>query len=161
MTRAYGKPQMGEDAERVSETAALARQHPRARIIYSGGSGLFDGEVIPETEAFRVFLEAHGVEITNVAFEDKARNTHENALYSKALAQPQPGQSWVLVTSAFHMPRAYGTFRKAGWDVIPYPVSYRTSPHLSRNDLRPSYLNVELAIHEWVGIAFYKLTGRM
>ena len=159
LTAAYKKPQLGEDAERVTEMIALARQYPRAKVIFSGGFGLLRGEVMPEAEVLRAFLEGQGVTTSTLILEDKSRNTHENAIYSKERAQPREAESWVLITSAFHMPRAYGAFRKAGWQVIPYPVSYRVKPQFGWEE--SGYHYAELAIHEWVGLVAYWLSGRM
>ena len=61
-----------------------------------------------------------------VTAEEQSRNTVENAVFSKLLAMPQAGERWRLVTSAFHMPRAMGTFRQAGFPVEAYPVDWRT-----------------------------------
>ena len=159
LSAAYGHPQLGEDAERVTEMIALARQHPQARIIYSGGAGSLIGEATPQTGALRAFLSRLGVNPSTVLVDDRSRNTHENALFGKALAQPKPGETWVLITSAFHLPRAYGTFRKAGWHVTPYPVSYRVQPTFAWAERGHHY--AELAMREWVGIVAYKLTGRL
>ena len=59
--------------------------------------------------------------------ERRSRNTQENAEFSKALVAPKEGERWLLVTSAFHMPRSVGLFRKAGFAVEPYPVDWRVS----------------------------------
>ena len=63
-----------------------------------------------------------GVPPERMLFETAARNTHENAVLAHALAKPRPGETWLLVTSASHMPRSVGVFRRAGWDVVPWPV---------------------------------------
>ena len=90
-------------------------------------------------------------------------NTLENAILSKDLARPQPGERWLLVTSAYHMPRAIGIFRKAGFDVEPYPVDWRTSG--SGDALRPfptvgdGLRRTDTAVREWVGLLVYWLMG--
>jgi uncharacterized SAM-binding protein YcdF (DUF218 family) len=98
-----------------------------------------------------------------VIAEDRSRNTVENAEFSKALAKPQPGERWLLVTSAYHMPRAIGIFREAGFDVEPYPVDWRTSG--SGDALRPfptvgdGLRRTDTAVREWVGLLVYWLMG--
>ena len=159
LTRIYAKPQMGEDAERLTELIALARLYPEAKVIYSGGSAALLAGEVPETEAMRLFLEEQGFPLGRVTFEAESRDTYENAVYSKRLARPAPGETWVLITSAFHMPRAYGVFRKIGWSVVPYPVSYRTRPAFSIDER--GYTLFSLAVHEWAGLALYALTGRL
>jgi DUF218 domain len=62
-----------------------------------------------------------------IIVERKSRNTTENAAFTKQLVMPKPGERWLLVTSAMHMPRAVGVFRKAGFAVDAYPVGYQTA----------------------------------
>src|SRR3990172_7355044 len=98
-----------------------------------------------------------------ILFEADSRNTYENAEFSKRVAQPAGGESWILVTSAFHMPRAVGSFRKAGWTVIPYPVDYMTSGSQTLAptfDLGGGLSGAATVLHEWLGLTFYYLTGR-
>jgi uncharacterized SAM-binding protein YcdF (DUF218 family) len=96
--------------------------------------------------------------------ESASKNTWENAVYTKALVQPRPGQRWLLVTSASHMPRAIAVYRKAGFPVEPWPVDYRTA---DKRDLyrlfdAPSegLKRLEMAVHEWFGLIAYRLMGR-
>jgi DUF218 domain len=96
--------------------------------------------------------------------EDRSRDTDENARQSKAIAQPRPGERWLLVTSAYHMPRAVGAFRRAGFAVEAYPVDWRTrgqqdfiQPFSSVSD---GLKRLDTAAHEWVGLLVYWLTDR-
>ena len=75
----------------------------------------------PEAEAAERFLAAMGVPSGRTTFEARSRNTSENAMLTRDLVSPKPGERWLLVTSAFHMPRAMGAFRHAGFDVIAWP----------------------------------------
>jgi uncharacterized SAM-binding protein YcdF (DUF218 family) len=98
-----------------------------------------------------------------VIFEDRSRNTYENAVLSKALAGPAEGERWLLVTSAAHMPRSVGVFRQAGWPVIAYPVDFRTSDEigfLQMPDAAQRWAELDQAIKSWVGLVAYWLTGR-
>jgi|EndMetStandDraft_8_1072994.scaffolds.fasta_scaffold369406_2 uncharacterized SAM-binding protein YcdF (DUF218 family) len=154
---------LNESAERLTVAAELALRYPNARILFSGGSGaLIFGEG-PEAEfAARVF-ESFGIPRGRLLLEDRSRNTLENAILSKDLARPQPGERWLLVTSAYHMPRAIGIFREAGFDVEPYPVDWRTSG--KADALRPfptvgdGLRRTDTAVREWIGLLVYWLMG--
>ncbi len=118
-----------------------------------------------DTEAVRarILFDSLGVDPARVVYEDRARNTYENALYSAGLADVDKRQSWLLLTSAFHMPRAMGVFTRGGWNVTPWPVDYRTTAHDSWFDFSlhggPNLWS--LALHEWLGIAAYRMAGWM
>jgi uncharacterized SAM-binding protein YcdF (DUF218 family) len=154
---------LNEAAERLTVVAELARRYPNARILLSGGSG----ELIPGASeapfALRL-IESFGIARDRILLEDRSRNTIENAVYSKQLARPIPGERWLLVTSAYHLPRAIGVFRKVGFAVEPYPVDWRTRG--ARDLLRPfgsvgdGLRRVDTAVREWVGLAVYWITGR-
>lgn len=160
LTQIYGSAQLNAEAERVTEFIALAREHPGAKLVFTGGSSVLIGEGITEAEVLRRFLARLGVDASRVVFEDKARNTYENAVYTRELVRPQPRENWVLVTSASHMPRAHGAFSKVGWgDIIPYPVGYRARTNFLGG--AREYETLAYAVHEWLGLAVYRLTGRM
>jgi uncharacterized SAM-binding protein YcdF (DUF218 family) len=155
---------LNEAAERLTAVADLARRYPEARIIFSGGAAALLFDARPEAEfALRLF-ESFGIAPGRVIAEDKSRNTVENALFSKALAQPKLGERWLLVTSAFHMPRSVGVFRRAGFPIEPHPVDWRTRG--TSDALRPfptlgeGLRRTDIAVREWVGLAVYWLTGR-
>src|SRR5262249_50634996 len=117
---------LNEAAERMTVVAELARRYPAARILFSGGSAaliFYEGN---EAEFAGQLLESFGIAHERIVLEDRSRNTVENAIFSKALANPKPGERWLVVTSAYHMPRAVGVFRKAGFAVEAYPVDWRT-----------------------------------
>ena len=107
---------------RLTEAVALARRFPLAQIVFTGGSSNLFGKSIPEAEAAERFLAAMGVPSGRTTFEARSRNTSENAMLTRDLVSPKPGERWLLVTSAFHMPRAMGAFRHAGFDVIAWPA---------------------------------------
>src|SRR5499433_2899671 len=116
---------LNEAAERMTAAVELARRYPNARIIFSGGEGtlLYGGN---ESEAALRLFEGLGITQGRVVTEDKSRNTVENALFTREIAKPKPGERWLLVTSAYHLPRAVGVFRKVGFTVEAYPVDWRT-----------------------------------
>jgi uncharacterized SAM-binding protein YcdF (DUF218 family) len=164
MSLVRGSIAIGGEVERFTEAAILARRYPSARVVFTGGNPSLLRDYPPEAVYAVQLLELLGVPASRVTLEDKSRNTAENATLTKALAQPKPGDRWVLVTSAMHMPRSVGVFRKAGFSVEPYPVDWHTLPdadwlRLSRN-LLGGLGRLDAAAHEWVGLIAYWLTGR-
>jgi uncharacterized SAM-binding protein YcdF (DUF218 family) len=142
----------------------VLRRYPNARILFSGGSGALIDDADAEASFAVLLLESFGIARNRITLEDRSRNTVENAVFSKAIVQPKSGERWLLVTSAYHMPRAIGVFRKAGFPVEPYPVDLRRPP--AEGGLRPfativnGLWRTDTAVHEWVGLAVYWLTGR-
>jgi uncharacterized SAM-binding protein YcdF (DUF218 family) len=164
LSAARGTPDLNESAERITATAALARQYPQARIIYSGGNArlvLKGGvEAVYAVELF----ESLGIRRGRVEAERQSRNTIENAVFSKTLADPKPGERWLLVTSAYHMPRAVGVFRHVGFAVEAYPVDWRTRGPIDlvmpMESVTAGLRRTDTAVHEWVGLFAYWATGR-
>ena len=108
-----------------------------------------------EGSVAQAFFAAQGLDEQRLLLEQHSRNTAENAALSLALAQPQPGQVWLLVTSAFHMPRAMHEFHEAGWQgLVPYPVDYRSGPFVDGIgwDLPENLRVLNTALHERVGL---------
>lgn len=157
------EPQLNEAAERLAAMVTLARQYPDARLVYSGGSGnLVYNEAMEADYALDLMVRL-GVPRDRVQIERRSRNTAENASLTKALVQPKPGERWLLVTSAAHMPRAVGIFRAAGFPVEAFPVDWRTrgAGDLVRPFDRVSrgLPRVDTAAREWVGLVAYWLVG--
>jgi uncharacterized SAM-binding protein YcdF (DUF218 family) len=154
---------LNEAAERMTAAVELARRYPNARIIFSGGEGnlAYGGN---ESEAALKLFERLGVAPGRIATEDKSRNTVENAVFSKQIAMPKAGERWLLVTSAYHMPRAIGVFRKVGFAVEAYPVDWRTRG--PEDTLRPfatmgeGIRRTDTSVREWVGLVIYWMTGK-
>jgi uncharacterized SAM-binding protein YcdF (DUF218 family) len=159
-----GSPDINEAAERLTVIPSLARQFPTARIIYSGGDGRLIRHSGAEAKYAGELLESFGIAKNRITLEGLSRNTAENALDSKALATPKPGETWLLVTSAYHMPRAVGAFRKAGFAVEAYPVDYRTSGGegllVPFDEASSGLRRTDVATREWIGLLVYWLTGR-
>jgi uncharacterized SAM-binding protein YcdF (DUF218 family) len=153
-----------DTAERFISLLELARRYPGARVVFSGGQGWVGDSDLSEANVIRGFLRSHGLDGPRLIFEDRARNTYENALFAKPLAAPEPGERWLLVTSAFHMPRAVGAFRQVGWPVIPYPVDHRTGGELSlpgAPDAARRWRELDEAVRSWLGLIAYWLSGRI
>ncbi|RMF10922.1 MAG: YdcF family protein [Alphaproteobacteria bacterium] len=156
-----GRAQLNEHAERMIAFADLARRYPRARLVFTGGSGLLEEQTDRESDFVPEILRAMGVDPARVMLEREARNTRENAARAKAMLAPAPGEIWILITSAAHMPRAVGVFRALGWPVLPYPVDYVTTPSGGGPgfELTRSLRAVSLGVHEWLGLFAYRLAG--
>ena len=162
----WGQIQLNDGAERYTATLELAQRFPEARLLFTDGSGalrdLAGAEVSEGAMAERFFL-GLGVAPERLLIEDRSRNTAENARLSLALANPDPNEAWVLVTSAFHMPRAMQSFDAAGWaGVTPWPVDYRTAAFTDRIgwNLTRNLGVLSIAIRELVGQLAYRPSGR-
>jgi uncharacterized SAM-binding protein YcdF (DUF218 family) len=163
-TMRLGQADLNEAGERVLIAVELSRIYPQARILLSGGTGRLVSEAYSEAEATAEVLVALGVPRERLIIEGRSRNTHENAVFSREMAQPAPGERWLLVTSAWHMPRSVGVFRQAGFEVTAYPVDFRTVA--SRNLVVPfvavseGLRRIDVATREWIGLIAYYATGR-
>src|SRR6266851_157017 len=164
ISAARGTPDLNESAERLTAAAALARKYPDAKIIYSGGDArlVIHGGI--EAEFAATLLESLGIPRSRVIMEGKSRNTVENAAFSKALADRKPGERWLLVTSAYHMPRSIGVFRRAGFAVEAYPVDWRTRGAIDLvlpfESVTAGLRRTDTAAREWTGLLVYWLTGK-
>jgi uncharacterized SAM-binding protein YcdF (DUF218 family) len=164
VSAARGIVALNEAAERITAAAELARRYPNARIIYTGGSNAVLADRIAEAPFAVQELEALGVAHDRITAEEQSRNTIENAVFSRLIAQPKPGQHWLLITSAYHMPRSIAVFRAAGFPVEAYPVDWRTRG--LRDAARPfaslseGLQRTDVAMHEWAGLLGYRLTGK-
>jgi uncharacterized SAM-binding protein YcdF (DUF218 family) len=169
ISRARGETVFDEGAARLTEAVILARRYPLAKVIYTGGdASLLDpgfSQAPGEAAEGRKLLIALGVEPERVIAEDRSRNTFENAEFTAATVRPKPGETWLLVTSAYHMPRSMGLFRKAGFAVVAFPVDYRTFGDESDwrliHDIPRNFRLFDLAAHEWLGLAGYWATGKI
>src|SRR5262249_10547383 len=151
-----GEIVVGDTADRIIAAVELARRYPSARVVFVGKS---------EADFVIQFFEKLGVPRDRVIVEQKSRNTAENATFAKQLVVPKPGERWLLVTSAMHMPRAVGVFRKEGFAVEAYPVDYRTAGTKDQWTLSSALMGgigiMDHAVHEWTGLFIYWITGRI
>ncbi len=163
LSAARGQPVLGDPAERLTAGAALAHRYPNARVVFSGGNGQLDPDAPPESQAAAALLASLGIAPDRIVLEGTSRNTFENALNTRTLLGAGASGNWILVTSASHMPRAVGTFRKVGFPVLPYPVDFHTAPNrttLVRLAPSANMVQSSLALHEWLGLLAYWLTDR-
>ncbi len=165
LSAAHGIPVVTTAPDRLIAAAALAHRYPNARIIYTGGSSNLLSNDAREADFAAAIFESLGIPRTRVLMERRSRNTYENALFSKGIAAPKAGERWLLVTSAFHMPRAMGLFRKAGFAVEAYPVDWMVH---GSGDLfalasiaGDGLARTDIGAREWMGLVAYRLTGRI
>jgi uncharacterized SAM-binding protein YcdF (DUF218 family) len=152
------------DAARMTTGFELARRYPNAQLVFTGGSGSFPREGLAEAISVRDLWLSLGVPAGQMVFEEKSRNTWENALFTRDLVKPKPGETWLLVTSAWHMARSVGIFRRIGFPVVPYPVAYRTFGDGRDFQVSASAIDrlsmLDLGVREWIGLVAYWLTGK-
>lgn len=152
---------LNEQAERMTEAVALMRQYPHLRLLFAGGSGSVLSGGLSEAQRAKIYFDAMGVDASRVSYESRSRNTYENAVFGATVDGIDNKKPWLLLTSAFHMPRAMGVFTRAGWNATPWPVDYRTTAHDSWFDfsLHSGPRLWELALHEWLGFHAYRMVG--
>ena len=155
---------LNEAGERISEAVALARKLPHARILFSGGTAALVPGVATEAVAVREMLTDMGVAPERITIEDRSRDTWENATFTKAMIEPKAGERWLLVTSAWHMPRSIGVFGAAGFNVEAWPVDYRTVGWRDGLSFFQSPADglrrLDLVTKEYAGMIVYWLKGR-
>ena len=163
LTAARGTPATG--GARIVVAAELAYRYPKARLVYVGGNASLRAVNLSEAAAAEGIFKNLGIREDRVQLEPNSRNTEENVRFSVQLVDPKPGERWLLVTSAFHVPRAMGLFRKAGMTLDPYPVDWRTRGWSDVYKLQTDWIAgldlTDTAAHEWLGLIAYRLTGKI
>lgn len=161
--------ELGDAGNRAATLIRLGRHYPAAILVYSGGSGTLLGSPMHEADQARAFFQQQGFDPKDILFEEASRNTWENALNTVKLVRPSPNQTWLLVTSASHMPRAVGVFRKLGWPVVPFPVDFKVPKAIERGGIvgldwrfnaSARLSELDRAVKEWIGLLAYWLSGK-
>ncbi len=157
---AHAQVPLGESAERMTVPVGMLRQHPNLALVFSGGDGRLLTTGVPEADLAKVFYQEQGVDLSRVTLEGGSRTTRENARQVAALLGPRCQEPWLLVTSAWHMPRAMAEFEAVGCRVTAYPVDFRTgaATPLTEYSMAQSLLRWQTALHEWLGLAVYGWT---
>lgn len=157
--------ELNRSGDRFVEALRLARLYPAAKILISGGAGSMYPNGDTEAAAGARFFADFGIDASRIVKEDGSRNTEENAQLTRETLNPQPGETWLLVTSAYHMPRSVGLFRKAGFPVTPWPTDYFTAGNEVfgfRFDQPAETFSVATrAMREWVGLLAYSTLGKI
>ncbi len=162
-SKLWNQTEVNGAVDREMAFMKLARRYPSATLVYTGGSSNLLAQENKAADVARHLFDELGFNTEGIIFERESRNTWENARYSFQTVQPELSRPWILITSAFHMPRAIGVFCKTGWPVIPYPVDHYSSPEWS---FKPGFTLAgnagifDMVMHEWLGLIAYRLTSK-
>lgn len=158
--QAHGQVPLGEAAERMTVPVALLRQYPGLELVFSGGEGRLLVTGVTESQLAQAFYQQQGLDMAKVRLENGSRTTRENAQQVAKMLGERCQQPWLLVTSAWHMPRSMAEFEAMGCQVTPYPVDFRTGGETSLTEYSLAYSLVrwQVALHEWLGLLVYGLT---
>lgn len=159
---AHGQVPLGDAAERMTVPVGWMRQHPTLALVFSGGEGRLLKTGVAESVLAQAFYREQGVDMSRVRLEGGSRNTRENAQSMAALLGDRCKAPWLLVTSAWHMPRAMAEFEAVGCRVTAYPVDFATgrSTSLTEYSLAYSLVRWQVALHEWLGLLVYGATRK-
>jgi uncharacterized SAM-binding protein YcdF (DUF218 family) len=158
---AHGQPAYNDNVERILMAFDLLRTGRARSVLLSGGSGRMDGSGPVEADVLAAQLEAWGIDRARIVEERQSRNTLENAVESAKVVRERGWKTLLLVTSAFHMPRAAGCFAATGLSVDTLPVDFRTSrrppegwfPRVGALDTSTG------ALREFAGRLVYRISG--
>lgn len=162
LSNIYHWPVLNDGVERVLDGVMLAGHYPDSTLLFSGGSGRLTHRERTEAQDMKIFMESYPEVAARTKYEDQSRNTLQNAVLSMKLVQPPSDEKWILVTSAYHMPRAAYMFEAAGWkNLILWPTDYRTK---GRMDFMPHKLDIlgnlyqsHLALREIIGQCVFRI----
>ncbi len=162
-SQAWGKVQTNNFADRIHSFIALKYKYPNAKAIFTGGIASVNSTYPTEAFFAQKLFNDMGLEDEQILYESKARNSYENIIYAKRLALPKQGENWIVVSSAFHLPRTVGIFCQQNWPIIPYPADFHSNPDsmfMPELNLSDNLNLLNYAIHEWIGLIAYHLTGK-
>jgi len=163
MFKEFKQISVNESSERLIESVYIIKQFKNSKVIFSGGSGIINRPDLGHSQVAKSFYKKMGVQDNRIIYEDNSRNTYENILFSKKIANPKKNENWILITSASHMKRAILIGSKHNWNFVPYAVDFKTtkkyklSPNLS---LLSNLNSFQQGSHEWLGLISYFLMNR-
>ena len=157
-----GQSALNDAAERMTEVLPMLRRQPGLRVLFTGGEGELFGSDLSEARRAEQFFTSQGIPPQQLLYESASRTTFENALLSKTVHGVNPARPWLLMTSAWHMPRAMASFSKTGWNVTACPVDFRAGLHTpwTQYSMDQGAKKWKLVLHEWLGLLAYRLSGR-
>ena len=159
----YDQISLNGSAERLVESVPIIKKFDKAKVIFSGGSGIINRPDLGHSQVAKSFYKKIGIEIDQIIFEDQSRNTYENIIYSKKIANPKINENWLLITSASHMKRALLIADKHNWKLIPYAVDFKNIKNfkfIPNLKLLKNLNTFQQGSHEWLGLISYYLMGR-
>lgn len=159
----WGNIQTNDFADRIHQFITLMRRYPNAKAVFTGGNANPIHHRPSEAHYAKQLFSLMGVDHGQILYETQARNTFENALFSKEIAKPKADEHWIVISTAWHLPRVVGVFCKQQWPVIPYPADFHTDPrYLFTPDIDlGDHLNLlNFGTREWLGLLVYYLTGK-
>jgi len=164
LSTAHGRPEVSGNVDRLLAFAELIRRYPGAQAVYTGGAGALTTQDLKEADVARDLFQRLGLPTERILFERESRSTWENAVLSLEQVSPEPSDTWLLITSARHMPRALGAFEAAGWpSLIPFPVDFRFTkqpPEIFAFNPTIGLVGLRSASYEILGLAWYSMTDR-
>ena len=152
---------LSDGGQRVTTSVALLRRYPHLLILFTAGeiepSSVWNTSANPAQQ----FFDRMGVESERVLLERAARTTYENAILSASVPGVDKTKPWLLVTSAWHMPRSLALFRAADWNVTPYPVDFRSNSYTPWTDysFERGAARWQLVLHEVLGLVAFAAVG--
>ena len=159
----WQSPQIGEGGDRYIAVKYLSQRYPQAPIIFSGGSGNpFLQQGLKEGWIAKTLFQQLNIAPQRWIIESQSRNTYENFKNLKPLLPKSEGR-YLLITSAFHMPRAVGIARAQNIQVIPYPTDFLSlHPQYRHFDFNTYHhlQALQAGVREWIGLLVYFLTGK-
>lgn len=163
LAKAHVQPLLNDAAERMTAPVAMLRSNPHLKLLFTGGGVALSEQSITEAQRAQIFFDSMGVVAPTIRYESASRTTYENAVLSAQLPGVDTKQPWLLVTSAWHMPRSMASFAKAGWNVTAYPVDFRTGDTTpwTEYSLETGLRSWHLLLHELLGWVAYKLAGQL
>ena len=158
-----GQIALNNQAERMVVPIALMQRNPHLKLVFTGGEGNLSWAKYTEADRAKIFFDLMGVDPARVLYESASRTTYDNAVMTAKLPGVDPKQPWLLVTTAAHMPRSMGVFVKAGWNVTPYPVDFRSGqePDWGGYSMMLGVEKWHYVLHETIGYVAYWLAGRI
>lgn len=161
-TTPHSQPVLNDAAERMTAVLPLLLRNPQLTIVFTGGEGRLMETGLTEAQRAQIFFDSQGIAAGKVLYESASRNTYENAVLTAQMPGIDITKPWLLLTSAWHMPRSMATFQKAGWNVTAYPVDFRTGEPTpwTEYSLARGAQRWQLALHELLGLLMYRLADR-
>ena len=163
-----GRIALNSSAERMVVPVGLMQRNPNLKLLFTGGVGRLQGDTMTEADRAKVLFDYLGVDASRIVYEARSQTTFDNAVMSALVPGIDKSRPWLLLTTAAHMPRSLAVFRKAGWNVTPYPVDFQSpqTPTYAIGDwfdfsLTETPRTWYYALHEIVGYWAYKLAGRI